>query len=106
MITRRHMVTSSVAAIFAPLVGRMAMAQEPAAKATILFDAFGKPSDLKRGWGYSIFIEHGGRRVLFDTGGTSAGFADNVSSLKIDLKRLNFVVITHRHNDHTAGLGH
>src|SRR6185437_1413948 len=60
--------------------------------------------NLKRGWGYSVFIEHGGRRILFDTGGNSAGFAENVATLKIDLKRLDLVVITQRHNDHTAGL--
>jgi 7,8-dihydropterin-6-yl-methyl-4-(beta-D-ribofuranosyl)aminobenzene 5'-phosphate synthase len=71
-----------------------------------LFDAFGQPSNLKRGWGYSIFIEHGGRRILFDTGGKSAAFAENVSALKVDLKKLDFVVVSHRHNDHTAGLNH
>jgi 7,8-dihydropterin-6-yl-methyl-4-(beta-D-ribofuranosyl)aminobenzene 5'-phosphate synthase len=106
MITRRNILSGSAAAIFAPLVGGMAISQEPAAKVTVLFDAFGKPSDLKRGWGYSIFIEHGGRRILFDTGGKGADFAYNASALGVDLKRLDFVTITHRHDDHTAGLGH
>jgi 7,8-dihydropterin-6-yl-methyl-4-(beta-D-ribofuranosyl)aminobenzene 5'-phosphate synthase len=103
MITRRHLMRGSGATLLAPLVLTGAGAQEPA-RATVLFDAFGEPSNLKRGWGYSVFIEHAGRRILFDTGGTSAGFAENVSALKVDLKRLDFVVITHRHNDHTAGL--
>ena len=103
MITRRQLLHGSAATLLAPLVLTGASAQEPA-RATVLFDAFGNPSNLKRGWGYSIFIEHGGRRILFDAGGNRAGFADNVSALKIDLKRLDFVVITHRHNDHTAGL--
>ena len=105
MITRRHLVRGSAAALFAPLVFTGAGAQEPA-RATVLFDAFGKPSNLKRGWGYSIFIEHGGRRILFDTGGKSAAFVENVSALKVDLKRLDCVVVSHRHNDHTAGLNH
>jgi 7,8-dihydropterin-6-yl-methyl-4-(beta-D-ribofuranosyl)aminobenzene 5'-phosphate synthase len=69
-------------------------------------DAFGKPSDLKRGWGYSAFIEYNGRRILFDTGGKGADFTYNASALGIDLKRLDLVVITHRHGDHTAGLSH
>jgi 7,8-dihydropterin-6-yl-methyl-4-(beta-D-ribofuranosyl)aminobenzene 5'-phosphate synthase len=103
MITRRHLLRGSAATLIAPLVFTGAGAQQPA-RATVLFDAFGEPSNLKRGWGYSVFVEHGGRRILFDTGGNSAGFAENVSELKIDLKRLDFVVITHRHNDHTAGL--
>jgi 7,8-dihydropterin-6-yl-methyl-4-(beta-D-ribofuranosyl)aminobenzene 5'-phosphate synthase len=103
MITRRQLLHGSAATLLAPLVLTGASAQEPA-RATVLFDAFGNPSNLKRGWGYSVFIEHGGRRILFDADGNRAGFADNVSALKIDLKRLDFVVITHRHNDHTAGL--
>jgi 7,8-dihydropterin-6-yl-methyl-4-(beta-D-ribofuranosyl)aminobenzene 5'-phosphate synthase len=103
MITRRQLLHGSAATLLAPLVLPSASAQEPA-RATVLFDAFGNPSNLKRGWGYSVFIEHGGRRILFDAGGSRAGFADNVSALKIDLKSLDFVVITHRHNDHTAGL--
>src|SRR5436190_7959382 len=106
MITRRHMLSGSAAAIFAPLVGGTAILQEPAAKVTILFDAFGEPSDLKRGWGYSAFIEYGGRRILFDTGSRAADFAYNASALGIDLKRLDFVMISHRHDDHTAGLSH
>jgi 7,8-dihydropterin-6-yl-methyl-4-(beta-D-ribofuranosyl)aminobenzene 5'-phosphate synthase len=103
MITRRHLLRGSAATLLAPLVLTGAGAQEPA-RVTVLYDAFGEPSNLKRGWGYSVFIEHGGRRILFDAGGSSVGFAENVSALKVDLKRLDFVVITHRHNDHTAGL--
>jgi 7,8-dihydropterin-6-yl-methyl-4-(beta-D-ribofuranosyl)aminobenzene 5'-phosphate synthase len=61
---------------------------------------------LRRGWGYSALIEYGGRRVLFDTGGKGADFAYNANALGIDLKNLDFVVISHRHNDHTAGLNH
>src|SRR5215469_11518429 len=99
MITRRHILSGSAAAILMPLVGGTAMSQEPAAKVTILFDAFGKPSDLKRGWGYSALIEYAGRRILFDTGSRAADFAHNVAALGIDLKRLDFVMLTHRHND-------
>jgi 7,8-dihydropterin-6-yl-methyl-4-(beta-D-ribofuranosyl)aminobenzene 5'-phosphate synthase len=35
---------------------------------TILYDAFGKPSDMKKDWGYSALIEYGGKHILFDTG--------------------------------------
>jgi 7,8-dihydropterin-6-yl-methyl-4-(beta-D-ribofuranosyl)aminobenzene 5'-phosphate synthase len=71
---------------------------------TIIADAFGKPSKLKRVWGYSALIEYGGRTILFDTGAKVAEFAYNVAALGIDLKNVDFVVISHRHNDHTAGL--
>ena len=29
------------------------------AQITIIYDAFGKPSDLGRGWGYAALIEYG-----------------------------------------------
>jgi 7,8-dihydropterin-6-yl-methyl-4-(beta-D-ribofuranosyl)aminobenzene 5'-phosphate synthase len=106
MITRRHLLAGSAAVLALPHTEEVASAQEPAAKVTILFDAFGKPSDLKRGWGYSAFIEYGGRRILFDTGAKSADFAHNAQALGVDLKRLDLVVLTHRHNDHTGGLNH
>jgi 7,8-dihydropterin-6-yl-methyl-4-(beta-D-ribofuranosyl)aminobenzene 5'-phosphate synthase len=105
MMTRRQLLAGSVAATAAAIVDD-ALADEAVARATVLFDAFGKPSDLKRGWGYSLFVEHGGRRILFDTGGNDADFSANASALGVDLKKLDFVVLSHRHNDHTAGLNH
>ena len=103
MITRRRVLGSS-AATLATMAISSGWAQTQPAQVTILFDAFGRPSNLKRGWGYSSLIEYGGRRVLFDTGSNGANFEHNVQSLGIDLKKLDFVVISHRHNDHTAGL--
>src|SRR5258708_38956750 len=46
-----------------------ALAQDAPARVTVLYDAFGKPSALKRGWGYSALVEYGGKRGLLDTGG-------------------------------------
>ena len=73
---------------------------------TVLYDAFGKPSTLKRGWGYSALVEYGGRRVLFDTGNDGDDFAYNVRTLGVDLTQLDFVVLSHRHGDHISGLHH
>jgi len=86
-------------------VARAADSPVPA-RVTIIYDAFGKPSALERGWGYSALIEYGGKRILFDTGGQYQAFADNVRTLHIDLKQLDFVVLSHRHGDHTAGLAY
>ena len=63
---------------------------------TVLYDAFGKPSTLKRGWGYSTLVEYSGKRVLFDTGSDGDDFAYNVRTLGVDLTRLDFVVLSHR----------
>ncbi|WP_108647703.1 MBL fold metallo-hydrolase [Polynucleobacter rarus] len=75
-------------------------------KVTIIYDAFGKPSDLDRGWGYSALVEYGGKRILFDTGGQYEAFKANINKLKIDLTKLDFVVLSHRHGDHTSGLAY
>src|SRR5262245_34343019 len=106
MMTRRHLLAGSSATLAARFVMSPADAQGAPARITVLFDAFGKPSALKRGRGYSAFIEHGGRRILFDTGAKGDDFAANASALGVDLKNLDFVVISHRHNDHTGGLNH
>jgi 7,8-dihydropterin-6-yl-methyl-4-(beta-D-ribofuranosyl)aminobenzene 5'-phosphate synthase len=82
----------------------IAHAQEPATRVTVLVDAFGDRADLKKDWGYSVLIEHSGKRVLFDTGNDSELFRHNVETLGINLRDLDFVVISHRHGDHTDGL--
>ena len=92
--------------ILSLLAIRTAYTQEPPARVTILYDAFGKPSNLKRGWGYSVLVEYGGKRILFDTGSDSSDFAYNAKTLGVDLTLLDFVVLTHRHGDHTSGLNH
>jgi 7,8-dihydropterin-6-yl-methyl-4-(beta-D-ribofuranosyl)aminobenzene 5'-phosphate synthase len=41
---------------------------------------------------------------LFDAGNDAAIFEHNVKALGVDLTNLDFVVISHRHVDHTTGL--
>ena len=73
---------------------------------TIVYDAFGGRPGLTRDWGFSALVEYGGKRILFDTGDNAGIFERNVRALKIDLRRLDFVVISHRHSDHVAGLSY
>lgn len=73
---------------------------------TILYDAFGRRSDLVMDWGFAALVEIGGRRILFDTGNNSDTFARNAAALAVDLARLDFAVVSHRHGDHTDGLRH
>ena len=73
-------------------------------KVTILYDAFGESKELTKDWGFSAFVEHNGKRILFDTGNDATIFEHNVKALGIDLTKLDFVVISHRHADHTTGL--
>jgi 7,8-dihydropterin-6-yl-methyl-4-(beta-D-ribofuranosyl)aminobenzene 5'-phosphate synthase len=48
-------------------------------------------------------VEIGGKRVLFDTGDDPGILAKNVKAKGIDLARLDFVVLSHRHGDHIGG---
>jgi 7,8-dihydropterin-6-yl-methyl-4-(beta-D-ribofuranosyl)aminobenzene 5'-phosphate synthase len=79
---------------------------ESANRITIVYDAFGKSSSLKKDWGFSAFVEYNGKRILFDTGNNAETFAQNLKALGVDLKKLDFVVISHRHGDHTSGLSY
>lgn len=76
------------------------------ARITVLYDAFGRASAMKKDWGYAALVEVGGRRILFDTGGNAEIFAQNVKAKGVDLTTLDFVVMSHRHGDHMGGLAH
>lgn len=47
-----------------------------------------------------------GKRILFDTGNNSEIFAHNVKAKGVDLTKLDFVVMSHRHGDHMGGLNY
>ena len=88
------------------LSGTPASAEPLPAQITVLYDAFGKTSTMTKDWGFSAFVEHGGKRILFDTGNNAEIFAHNVKAKNIDLTKLDFVVVSHRHGDHTSGLNY
>lgn len=98
----------SVLALVACLVPPVTNASPPPASArvTILYDAFGGRAGLTRDWGFAALVEYGGKRILFDTGNNGEIFARNVRALGVDLRRLDFVVVSHRHGDHTSGLSY
>lgn len=85
------------------LLPRVADAQDQN-RVTILYDAFGKPSSLQKDWGFAALVEYGGKRILFDTGNNARIFEHNVKALGVDLRNIDFVVISHRHADHTSGI--
>ena len=76
------------------------------AQITILYDAFGKPSAMEKDWGFAALIEYGGKRILFDTGDNPDILAKNVKAKNVDLSKLDFVIMSHRHGDHMGGMSH
>lgn len=73
---------------------------------TILYDAFGTSGPMTKDWGFAALIEVGGKRILFDTGDAPDVLAGNVRAAGVDLRKLDFVVMSHRHGDHMGGLTH
>ena len=92
-------------AIIILLVAGMAAAETPN-RVTILYDSFGKAPSLTMDWGFAALVEYGGKRILFDTGGDSDILAHNVVAKNVDLSKLDFVVMSHRHGDHMGGLSY
>ena len=76
------------------------------AQITVLYDAFGKTSSMQKDWGYAALVEYGGRRILFDTGNNPDILALNAKAKGIDLSKLDFVVMSHRHGDHMGGMAY
>ena len=102
-------ITSKLAAIsaLAAAIGvSAANAQSSTGQITVLYDAFGNTATMTKDWGFAALVEYGGKRILFDTGNNAEIFAHNVEAKGIDLKQLDFAVVSHRHGDHTSGLNH
>jgi 7,8-dihydropterin-6-yl-methyl-4-(beta-D-ribofuranosyl)aminobenzene 5'-phosphate synthase len=76
------------------------------ARITVLYDAFGKDTAMTKDWGYAALVEINGKRILFDTGDDPAILAKNVKAKGVDLTRLDFVVLSHRHSDHVSGFSY
>src|SRR5215813_7627695 len=81
-------------------------AQSSTGQITVLYDAFGKDAAMTKDWGFAALVEVAGKRILFDTGDDRDIFAANVKAKGVDLTNLDFVVLSHRHSDHMAGLSH
>jgi len=99
----RHISLRGLATIILLFAGCVA-AEETPNRVTILYDAFGKSPSLTKDFGFAALVEYGGKRILFDTGNNAKIFEHNVRALGVDLRNIDFVVISHRHADHTSGI--
>jgi 7,8-dihydropterin-6-yl-methyl-4-(beta-D-ribofuranosyl)aminobenzene 5'-phosphate synthase len=55
--------------------------------------------------GFSLWIETGTERIVFDTG-QGVALQHNARLLGIDLARTDYLVLSHGHYDHTGGIPH
>jgi 7,8-dihydropterin-6-yl-methyl-4-(beta-D-ribofuranosyl)aminobenzene 5'-phosphate synthase len=71
---------------------------------TIVYDNLPFDARLKTAWGFACLVEIGETTVLFDTGGDGPTLMGNMAALDIDPRRIDAVVLSHIHSDHTGGL--
>lgn len=69
-------------------------------KVTIVYDNTASQG-FRSGWGFSCLVD---QRILFDTGEAAEPLFYNLNRLGCDLDRIEAVVISHDHWDHTGGL--
>ena len=67
----------------------------------ILFDSEGIDQGFSIGWGFSVLING---HILFDTGERGDYLLANLKRMNIDTEKIDTVVISHDHWDHTGGL--
>lgn len=70
----------------------------------IVFDNYPYQEGLDTGWGFSAFVTYKDYNVLFDTGASGSILLKNMAALNIHPDEIQNVVLSHQHNDHTAGL--
>ncbi len=71
---------------------------------TIIYDNRPFNPDLQTAWGFAALVEYRGNTTLFDTGGDAPTLLANMRSLEIDPTRIERVILSHNHGDHTGGL--
>lgn len=76
----------------------------PTLRFTVLYDNYVHKQGTRADWGFSCLIEGTERTILFDTGTRPEVLMHNVEALGVDLKKVDLVVLSHGHEDHTGGL--
>ncbi len=71
---------------------------------TVLYDNYLHREGTQADWGFSCLIEGTEKTILFDTGTQPQILMHNIRVLNVDLKKVEQIVISHNHDDHTGGL--
>jgi 7,8-dihydropterin-6-yl-methyl-4-(beta-D-ribofuranosyl)aminobenzene 5'-phosphate synthase len=71
---------------------------------TIVHDNQPGVESLKMAWGFSALVSGLERTILFDTGSDGTLLRENLAKLQLDPGRIEAVVLSHVHRDHTGGL--
>lgn len=70
----------------------------------IVYDNYTHTEGLTQDWGYSILINGLNKVILFDTGTDPEIFESNFRKMDLDASKIDFLVLSHEHGDHTGGI--
>jgi 7,8-dihydropterin-6-yl-methyl-4-(beta-D-ribofuranosyl)aminobenzene 5'-phosphate synthase len=73
-------------------------------KITILYDNESHDTRLQTAWGFSALLDNGTTKVLFDTGADAPTLMSNIDTLGVDPASIEYIFLSHAHNDHVGGL--
>jgi len=72
---------------------------------TVVYDNNPYKQELETAWGFSALITGAEKTILFDSGGDGSLLLGNMEKLAVDPDKIDIVVLSHIHGDHTGGLG-
>jgi len=93
--------------LFLAGAGTAAATQEgkpEAIRLTVLYDNTAAVDGVQADWGFACLVETAGKTVLFDSGTKADILGGNAKALGVDLSRVDMLVFSHEHGDHTGGL--
>ena len=74
-----------------------------AVKITTLIENTSGAPFIRGEWGQSLLVETDANTILFDTGASDL-IIGNAARLRVDLSKIDKIVLSHGHYDHTGGL--
>jgi 7,8-dihydropterin-6-yl-methyl-4-(beta-D-ribofuranosyl)aminobenzene 5'-phosphate synthase len=91
-----------VAMVFLPYMGQ---AKSPFLRITVVYDNVRYAEQLESAWGFSCIIQGLPKVILFDTGADGNVLLANMKKMGIDPGKVDAVILSHIHGDHSGGLG-
>ena len=74
-------------------------------RVTVLYDNYIHAEGTRADWGFSCLVEGMEKTILFDTGTRPDVLWHNIGKLNIDISRIEQIVLSHEHGDHTGCSG-
>jgi len=85
-------------------IGKIGPGIDTPVNVKIIYDNYIHKEGMESDWGFSCHIEGTEKNILFDTGTKADLFVRNFNKMDIDPEKIEIVVLTHEHGDHTGGL--